>query len=203
MVKRLSDYIASYISNELNYNQDKGEVMSYGLEIIIGGFLKTISLITLSLVLGIFSYTMVGMVSFAVFRTIIGGAHQDTYGKCFVTSITILLCIGALGKNFYFVADSSIWAFLVYGQSFFSTLTWVPAGTEKKEIKNQKLRIKMKSMSIALLTLWIILIILYPIYNYQQYVFSSILGVFTAFFLITPLAYKLMSIKFNFKKGVI
>ncbi len=203
MVKRLSDNIASYLSYELHCDHDKREVLSYGLQIVLGGFLKVSTLLVLSLILGIFSYTMIGMFSFSAFRTIIGGAHKDTYGKCFITSIVLLLVIGTMGKLFGSLMTNHMWlSFITFAYAMVVILIWVPAGTEKKEIKNRKLRIKMKIKAGILLTLWLILVLLSPIYNYHQYMFSSILGVFSTFFFVTPPAYKLMKIKFKLK-GVI
>ncbi len=204
MVKRLSDKIACYMSCQLKYDKEKEEVLSYGLEIALGGLFKILTLVTVSLILGTFYYTMMGMISFSAFRAIIGGAHQDTYEKCFAISIALLLIIGCLGKNINFFIDKNMWVlYLVLGQALLSTLVWVPAGTEKKEIKNKNLRLKMKVAAIILLIIWFMLIIYSSKYNYHQYALSSILGVFSAFFFVTPPAYKLMEMKLKFEKGVI
>lgn len=192
MVKRLSDNIAKYISHQLDYDHERQEILAYGLEVFIGDFLKIVTILILSLVLGIFIYTLIGMISFMTFRTYIGGAHNDTYVMCFTTSLFIMLCIGVLGKVCGSVISNNLWiAFFVYGQAIIATLIWVPAGTEKKNIKNPILRKKIKIEAIALLTVWIILMLLSSSFHYQQYAFSSILGVGSAFFLVTPLAYTL------------
>lgn len=201
MVKKLSDNIALYISREMNYDQEKFEILSYGLEIFLGGFFKTLALVVLSLALGLFNYTVVGMVSFALFRVIIGGTHADTYEKCFVISLALLLGIGAAGKHFYFLADHVWLIFIVFGQALTSILIWVPAGTEKKTIKNRSLRIKMKVIALIFLAAWMILILSIPSYYYQQYAFSSILGVSSAFFLVTPPAYKLFQTNLILLRG--
>lgn len=192
MVKKLSDSIALYLSNELQYDQEKKEIISYGLEIFLGESFKIIAGLILSLILGIFSYTLIGMTCFIGFRVFIGGAHNETYGKCFITSVILMLCMGVLGKYYYYVVNSNLWViFIIYGLACIATLLWVPAGTEKKEIKNETLRKKMKIKTIFLLTSWMILMLCILSTNFYQYVFSSILGVIFAFFFITPLAYKI------------
>lgn len=202
MVKKLSDSIALYLSCEMSYDQDKKEILSYGLQIVIGGFFKIITLLSLSYLLGIFSYTMVGMLSFSAFRTIIGGVHQDTYAKCFVTSISMLIMIGFIGKHLYFVSAHNLTAaWIVLGFALIVTIIWVPAGTEKKEIKNKKTRLIMKIKALGLLLIWVILLVLSTRYHYQYYAFSSISGVFFTFFLVTPPAYMMFQSKFIPRRG--
>lgn len=193
MVKKLSDSIALKMSNELNFDKDKEAVMSYGLEIVLGGIFKIVTLLLLSWILGIFSYTMAGMLTFSLIRPIIGGTHADTYEKCFVVSIGLLLLIGALGKYLYFLGQDHFWlAYVVYGLAVSAVFLWVPAGTEKKTIKRKALRYKMKLSALILLTVWIALILWSQNTLYSVYTFSSILGVFSAFLLLTPPAYRLM-----------
>lgn len=193
MVKKMSDNIADYISNELNYDSERKEILSYGIEIFLGESLKIISIIVLSLILNIFSYTLIAMVSFMIFRTVIGGAHNSTYARCFLTSVLWILLIGFLGKNFYFITENYQWlAFLVLGLAVIFTIIWVPAGTEKKTIKNKALRYKMKIISFILLVLWITLILWSQDSVNKIYTLSSILGVSSTFFLVTPPAYTLM-----------
>ena len=193
MVKKLSDSIALKMSNELNFDKDKEAVMSYGLEIVLGGIFKIVTLLLLSWALGIFSYTIACMLSFSAFRTVIGGTHADTYKKCFVVSVGLLLLIGSLGKYFYFLGQDHFWlAYIVYGLALSAVFLWVPVGTEKKTIKRKALRYKMKLLALILLTAWIALILWSQNTLYSVYTFSSILGVFSAFLLLTPPAYRLM-----------
>ncbi len=203
MVKYLSDNIAAYISNELHFDSDKEAVLSYGLEIILGEFFKIATILIISLFLGTFSYTLIGLISFSFHRTFIGGSHERTYGRCFVTSVLLLLFIGVIGKFYGILMQKHIWlALLVYGQALILIYLWVPAGTEKKEIKNKSTRQKIKRTSLVISTFWILLVV-YSYINqfYHQYILVSILGVFSAFFFVTPLAYKVTKSNFKLRRG--
>lgn len=203
MVKQLSDNVAAYLSYQLNYDEDKKAVLSFGLEIIIGEFLKIGSILVISLLIGTFSYTLIGLISFCFHRTFIGGAHERTFMKCLVISVLLLLSIGILGKAFGVFMQEHIWlALLVYGQAVILIYLWVPAGTEKKEIKNVKIRKKIKRTSLVISTCWMLLVV-YSYMNqfYHQYVLASTLGVFSAFFFVTPLAYKIAKSKFKLIRG--
>lgn len=203
MVKRLSDNIADYMSGQLNYDEDKEAVLSYGLEIIIGDCFKTIPILLISLLIDTFSYTLVAMISFSLHRTFIGGAHERTYMRCFVNSVIMLLMIGIVGKYFGLLMQEQIWlSFLVYGQALILIYLWVPASTEKKEIKNSQTRKKIKRTSLVISTLWISLVI-YSYMNqlYHHYILASTLGVLSAFFFVTPLAYKIAKSNYNLIRG--
>lgn len=194
MVKRLSNRIATYLCDELNYSENKREILSYGLEVFLGDFFKIVAILILSGILDVLFYTVVGLISFVLFRIIIGGIHNSSFEKCFITSTIIMILIGFIGKYFAFLITDWI-AFLVYFIALIITIIWVPAGTEKKTINNPVLRKKMKIQAIFLLSLWQLIIIISPDYCYQKYAFSSVLGVLIAFLLVTPPAYKIIKIE--------
>lgn len=203
MVKQLSDSMASYLSHQLNYDKEKESILSYGLEIIVGEFVKIAPILALSLLIGTFSYTLVGLVSFCFFRAFIGGVHERTFMRCFLISLLVLSSIGIVGKYFDFLMEGRLWpALLVYGQAVILIYLWVPAGTEKKEIKNKNTRRKIKRTSLVISTFWILLIV-YSFINqfYHQYILASTLGVFSAFFFVTPLAYKIAKSNYKLLRG--
>jgi len=198
MIKKISHSIAYYLSSELDYDNDKKEVLSYGLQILLGTSLKIISILVAAYLLKIFQTTLISLVSFVMFRLIIGGTHYDTYNKCFLASAIFVIILGLLGEMIELKQITIlILVVLVYIQALISTIIWIPAGTEKKMIKNKDLRIKMKIKAIILATIWLVLILLINDFAFSKYAFSSILGVFLAFLFVTPLAYRFTELKFT------
>jgi accessory gene regulator B len=196
MIKKLSHNISCYLCDELTYDQDKKEVLSYGLQILLGTSFKIISILAISYVLGILKTTSISLMSFIIFRCIIGGTHYDTYNKCFLVSTIFIIALGLLGEVVELKPITIlILVSLIYVQAVISTIIWVPAGTKKKAIRNKNLRMKMKLKSIILATAWLALIFFIKDFALLKYAFSSISGVFLAFFFVTPLAYKFTELK--------
>lgn len=202
-MKKLADSISSYIAKELKYDNEKREILSYGLEVFLGDLAKTVSMLVLAYLLNIFMTTLVVMISFVFFRRIIGGTHADTYSKCYFVSIFLIILLGKAGEmiNLEFT-QVTILILLVYILAVIATILWIPAGTEKKMIKSKATRKKIKIQTIVLLTFWVILCSYLNSLELSKYVTTSLLGVALAFFLTTPWAYKFMSYKL-FKKTFI
>lgn len=197
MIKKLSHNIACYLSCELDYEDDKIEILSYGLQILLGTSFKVTSIMLVAYLLGIFRTTSIALISFVTFRRIIGGTHYDTYSKCFLASTVSIIILGMMGSVIE-IKEMLILVLtlLVYIQGLLSIIVWVPAGTEKKRIKNEALRKKIKRKAVALITVWAASVICIKDFISGKYIFSSILGVLLAFLFTTPFAYKFTKLKF-------
>ncbi|SKC40314.1 accessory gene regulator ArgB-like protein [Maledivibacter halophilus] len=195
-MKRLADSISNYMAKELKYDDEKREILSYGLQVFLGDLAKTISMLVLAYFLNIFITTLVVMISFVFFRRIIGGTHADTYNKCYFVSVLLILLLGKVGEivDLKFT-QITILILIVYILAVIATILWIPAGTEKKMIKNKATRKKIKIETMILLTFWAILISYLNSLELFKYVISSLLGVALAFFFTTPLGYRFMDFK--------
>ncbi|WP_432408344.1 accessory gene regulator ArgB-like protein [Wukongibacter sp. M2B1] len=195
-MKRLADSISKYISSELHYNEEKTEILSYGLQILLGTSISVVSTLVFAYFLSIFQSTLTVITSYIIFRRLIGGSHYDTQTKCYFMGTLLILSLGKLGEIISLTATGvSILSILLYVLSVKATILWVPAGTEKKMIKNIKTRKKIKIEVIILLTIWIIICNCLNSISISKYLISSFLGVFLAFFLVTPLGYKFTNLK--------
>lgn len=201
MIKRQSDRFSNYLSRELNYDDERNEVISYGMQIFLGILLNTLSILIIAYVLNIFKTTLAAAISYIVFRRIIGGGHCETFNKCFFSGTLFIILLGVLGEKVELVFTNRLFLILsIYFLAVAAALLWVPAGTEKKVIKNRNTRKKIKIETIILLTIWILLCIYLMKSSLSKYIFSSSLGVALAFFLVTPLGYRLLNLKlFKFK----
>jgi len=196
MIKRQADRFANYLSSELDYDDERREIISYGVQIFLGMLLNTLSILIIAYILNIFKPTLVVAISYIVFRRIIGGSHCETFNKCFFLGTLFIILLGALGKKVELVAANNLLLiFPIYFSAIATTLLWVPAGTEKKVIRNRNTRKKIKIETIILLTIWIVLCIYLIKASLSKYIFPSSLGVILAFFLVTPLGYRLLNLR--------
>ncbi|SNT21989.1 accessory gene regulator B [Anaerovirgula multivorans] len=195
MIRKLSNNISSYLCNELSYDNEKREILSYGLQIFLGTSFKIITILILSYFLKTFASTLVVCISFVFFRRIIGGSHYDTYNKCYTVSVSLTLLLGIIGEvvtvPYRVLYVLIIFTYLI---SVLITIVWVPMGTQKKTINNRKTRLKIKYKTIFFLTVWIVFLIGYERLFLSLISFSSLLGITLAFFLATPLGSKFIRI---------
>lgn len=195
-MKRLADNISNHISRELHYDNEKMEVLSYGLQIFLGSSIGIVSTLALGYFLNILESTFVVITSYIMFRRLIGGSHYDKQSRCYFMGLILTLSLGKLGEVISLTSREILTStVLLYFLAVAATILWVPAGTEKKMIKNIDTRRKIKIRVIVLLTIWTIMCNYLNMLDISKYVISSTLGVSLAFFLVTPLGYKFTNLK--------
>lgn len=188
MIRRLSDDISCYLCSSLSYSDDKREVLSYGLQIVLGTSAKIISIAILAIIFDIFVSTAVVSITFIIFRRIIGGVHCDTYNKCYFVSVSLMLLLGFLGSTPLVQSNHIIGLLIgIYLICVFITIKWVPMGTNKKAIKNKETRRRIKLKTLTMLTLWFITLVIFKDLTSSQIGLSSLLSILLAFFMATPL----------------
>jgi len=100
LIHEIADRIAEYIRRELNITSSRKAIIAFGLEAIIGGFIKLATFITLPLFLGILPQTWTALLASAFFRFPAGGAHCSAYkamGRLDLFLLTITYLIS--GRN--------------------------------------------------------------------------------------------------------
>ena len=72
----------------------------------------------------------------------------------------------------------------------FTIFRWVPAGTEKKQIKDESIRLQQRKKALFVLTVWSVITVVLLKQESTANTLAVVLGAFGSFFLITPLGYK-------------
>jgi accessory gene regulator B len=196
----LSYSFANSLTKELNHTHEKKRVYYYGFQIVIGGIVKAILMVLLSLLLGIFQSTLTVLLFFAALRIVAGGYHMDNYTKCMVTSFGMFFLMGFLVKytSSYFslgilMALSGI-AFLT---ALIVSIKWAPADTPYKPITKPKQIKKLKIMSVIVVFIWLVADAILIKYKLNYYILAGCLGILMAAFIVSPAGYGF----FNFISG--
>src|SRR5690554_3431769 len=92
---------------EVKTNEDKIEVIAYGLIFVLGTAAEILTILLVSLLLGSVLTTILMALVFASFRVMAGGQHMDTYLKCFAISILIFILFGAIAEYLSFSNPAS------------------------------------------------------------------------------------------------
>ena len=196
MVEKICSFILSKMRKKMpEITDEQGEVILYGLQLLVGEAPKMILLFGISFILG-FGLEMV-FAYFAImpYRAVSGGFHLHTHLGCIIGSaifyygdvlISKFLVLGSVEK-YILVALSLIFGILMVSM-------YAPADTENVPIISKKERRNKKILSYITLviTLFAALII-------QNQVYSNILiiGTIIQSMSITRIAYKLTNNKYG------
>lgn len=169
--------------------EEQGEVILYGLELILGEIPKVLLLFLLGFLLGVGWYVLFAFIVIAPYRGMSGGFHLHTHLGCIIT--TNLFYIGNVFISKYLVLDSLEKYVLIALSFIFGILMismYAPADTENVPIINKEERKKKKILSYIFLTVMLIAAIFI-----QDRILSNILiiGSIIQTITITRFAYKL------------
>lgn len=138
-MEKLAIRLAEYISKAMNYNQDKQDIIAYGL---IGLFQMTVIAVAVSIIglLADFWYeAIIIFLGTGLLRKSTGGAHAQTMLGCTVLSITLISFLSALCRyvlmgniRYYIAIPADILLILL---CFFITYYKAPVDSANKPIK--------------------------------------------------------------------
>ncbi|MEN6348833.1 MAG: accessory gene regulator B family protein, partial [Syntrophomonas sp.] len=130
--------------------------------------------------------------------------HMSTPARCLLVGsvqIVVLGIIATIPVNnqilYVLLAFTLIYNLVVIAK-------WVPGGTEKKPLTEPAVRSRSKRITLFITFFWITLILVLFYFGNTRYVLSTILGAFSAMFLVTPMGYRfnaILDVKPNLRKG--
>ena len=139
-------------------DDERAEVIAFGLNILIGEIPKLILLFGLSWILGILKYTVISFLIISPYRKFSGGIHLKTHLGCIVGT-TIFFCGTAyMSKiiNFGSFNIKLVVAVLVWIISIIFISIYAPADTENIPILRKKDRKFNRALSYILVTAMVI-----------------------------------------------
>ena len=196
MVEKICSFILSKMRKKMpEITDEQGEVILYGLQLLVGEAPKMILLFGISFILG-FGLEMV-FAYFAImpYRAVSGGFHLHTHLGCIIGSaifyygdvlISKFLVLGSVEK-YILVALSLIFGILMVSM-------YAPADTENVPIISKKERKTKKILSYITLILTLVVAIIIP---NQVYSNILIIGTIIQSMSITRIAYKLTNNKYG------
>ncbi len=201
MIEKICSFILSKMRKKMpEITDEQGEVILYGLQLLVGEAPKMILLFGISFILG-FGLEMV-FAYFAImpYRAVSGGFHLHTHLGCIIGSaifyygdvlISKFLVLGSVEK-YILVALSLIFGILMVSM-------YAPADTENVPIISKKERKTKKILSYITLILTLVVALIIP---NQVYSNILIIGTIIQSMSITSIAYKLTKNKFGYREYI-
>ena len=198
MIDNICTFLTNRIRKEMpEIDDERAEVINYGLQNIIGEIPKIFLLFIIAFLLGILKETVFMFIALIPYRTASGGFHLKTHLGCILGTTAFYCGVVFLSQNILlegilkYVLTGIIWIF-----GMFMIKLYAPADTENVPILSEKERTRKKV--IAYITFTIGLIVAMIVNNSvisNILLFGNILQTLT----MTKFAYKLTKNKYGYE----
>lgn len=201
MVETICNKLTSRIRKEMpDINDERAEVINYGLQLIIGEIPKLIIIITIAYILKVLDLSILVLILLLPYRTVSGGVHLQSHLGCIVaTSVfyignAVLSKYIVLTKTVEYIITGIVWMF-----SMIMIKLYAPADTEEVPILRKKERTTKKILSYIVMTLSLMASLII-----KNTVISNLLlfGVLFQTVAITRLMYKITGNKYGYEEYI-
>lgn len=196
MIDKLCTYLTNKIRKEMpEINDERAEVIMYGLQNIIGELPKGIIILIIAYILGIFKLTVISILIIAPYRCVSGGVHMKTHIGCIIYTLLLYSGSSLLGKyivltgNVKIVLAIAVWIFCMIMIKLYA-----PADTENLPILRKKERMQKQILSYIIITSEILIAIFIKNTTISGII---IFGDFIQTLTITRIAYKVTHNKYG------
>lgn len=198
MIEKFCSYIVGKMRKQMpEIDDEKAEVLMYGIQLIIGEIPKMFLLFALGFLLGIGWYTIFAYIALVPYRAASGGFHLKTHLGCIIGTNLFFHGIVFLGKFLTLnMVEKYVLIFiaLIFGMIMVSL--YAPADTENVPILSKKERKQKKLLSYITLVLTLSAAALI-----KDNIISNILvfGIIIQTIMITRVAYILTNNKYGYE----
>lgn len=154
MIDKFCAYLTKKIRKEMpEVDDERAEVIMYGLQNIIGELPKGIIILIIAHILGIFKLTVISILIIAPYRCVSGGVHMKTHIGCIIYTLLLYSGSSLLGK--YIVLTGNVKIMLAIAIWIFCMIMiklYAPADTENLPILRKKERKQKQILSYIIIT---------------------------------------------------
>ena len=197
MIEKFCNFLTKKIQKKMpEIDDERAEIIQYGLEVIIGETPKLFILLGISILLGVWQLALISFVVIGIYRGASGGFHLKTHIGCIIS--TLMMYLGNVFLSKYciiepiyikYIITFGIWIF-----SFFMIKFYAPADTENVPIISKKERKRKKILSYIIMTIFL----LSSVFIKDQVISNLFLyGVLIQTLTITRIAYKVTNNKYG------
>ena len=198
MIDKICDKLIKRIRAKMpEVDDERAEVIKYGLGLIIGELPKMFLLFVIAWLFGIFKYALISFAIILPYKLVSGGVHLKTHIGC-ILGTSLLYCGNVFISKYINITD-------IKNQIFFSAIIlifaiimislYAPADTENVPILRKKERAKKKIISYIIVTAMIIISFLV-----KDRVISNMFRVWVLLqsLMISKLTYSIFKVKFGY-----
>ena len=198
MIDKICDKLMKRIRAKMpEVDDERAEVIKYGLELIIGELPKMFLLFIIAWLLGIFKYALISFAIILPYKLVSGGVHLKTHIGC-ILGTSLLYCGNVFISKYINITDIKnqiIFSAIILIFAIIMISLYAPADTENVPILRKKERTKKKIISYIIVTAMIIISFLV-----KDRVISNMfrVGVLLQSIMISKLTYNIFKVKFGY-----
>lgn len=198
MIDKICDKLMERIRAKMpEVDDERAEVIKYGLELIIGELPKMFLLFIIAWLLGIFKYALISFAIILPYKLVSGGVHLKTHIGC-ILGTSLLYCGNVFISKYINIPDIKnqiIFSAIILTFAIIMISLYAPADTENVPILRKKERAKKKIISYIIVTAMIIISFLV-----RDRVISNMfrVGVLLQSIMISKLTYNIFKVKFGY-----
>ncbi len=198
MLDKICTFLTNKIRKEMpEVDDERAEVINYGLQNIIGEFPKIILVFIIAYILGIFKWTLFTFIALFVYKGASGGVHLKTHLGCILLT-TAFYCLIPFASQYFelvglikYITILVLWIF-----GMWMIKLYAPADTEAIPILESKVRKKKQIVSYISFTIGLLVAL---VVNNQMITNILILANFIQTLTITKVAYRLTKSKYGYE----
>jgi len=200
LIEKISNSFAKKIANELEYDNDKQEVIAYGTFALLQIAFSVALVVIFGLIFGVVIEALILTFTISILRKYAGGVHASSPTICIVVGTVICIGFAALSKialfsNFNIVLYITIITFIL---SYIILYKLAPIASKSKPLSDAK-KVRMKKGSIITLSIYMFIVaILFVLYfvlniiNLLNYIFCINIGILWQVFTLTKVGDKVL-----------
>ena len=196
MVDKICNYLTNKIKNKVtDVNDEKAEIINYGLHLLIGEIPKTFIFIVVAAILGVLKEFFITVLVILPYRAVSGGFHLKTHLGCIVCTSMYYCGISYVSKVINFTEPVKL-SLIILTWIFGMTMCklYAPADTENVPILRKKERKIKQILSYLIFTITLIIGTLIKNNTISNII---ILGMLVQSMMISRIAYKITNNKYG------
>lgn len=181
-MEKLTNNIASKVAAELKLDNNRSEIIAYGMFALFHIALSIVLVIIFGLIFHVTIGALIICFSGSILRKYSGGAHASSPGKC--AAIGTIICIGQALLFLYLlgpVINLKLLSFLgivIFMLAFYIICKLAPVDSPAKPIKTKEKKIRMKKWSVFVLSTYIIIVVIntaiYTLFGDKRFLIYSL-----------------------------
>ncbi|MDP4267032.1 MAG: accessory gene regulator B family protein [Bacteroidota bacterium] len=203
-IQKWSYFCANYLYANLHENHSKRGVYYYGFQVVIGGIVKAVLVVIITLLTGSLLPAMIIIGVFGSIRVLAGGYHMDTYGRCIITSLAMFVLFSIVDQYTYKYWNNVGLLTLTAGAFLFSlvcSFMYAPKDNPNRPITSPEEIKKFKQLTIVYEVVLLLGTVILIMFGFKMAAMSISVGAALEIFTITPTGHKFFDlIKGGFKK---
>lgn len=199
MVEKICIYLTNKIREKTpDMDDEKAEVVNFGLQLIVGEIPKIFLLILIAFLLGVGPLTLFAFILILPFKSASGGFHLKTHLGCVIGTILFYCGNVFISQNLVFEPTYLKYLFIlvVWGFGMIMCKKYAPADTENVPILSKKDRHKKQMLSYITLSISLIIAAIVPNSTISNII---IIGMLLQSLSISKTAYRLTKNKYGYE----